>query len=140
MQEAGVNRTWEIAIPNGLYEVRVVAGDPNFTDSIYKMSLENLAAVTGTPGGDIRWFRRWINVQVNDGRLTLANAPGGSNNKVCFIDIRSAKVGARAGNITEDVAVHLLPPPPQALSRMDASHFRSPVSFSDEPIDEFVLL
>ncbi|MGH7176945.1 MAG: delta-60 repeat domain-containing protein [Tepidisphaeraceae bacterium] len=137
MQEGGVNHTWEIAVPDGMYEVRVVSGDPNFIDSIYKLNLEDVTAVTGTPRDDIRWFRRWINVQVNDGRLTLSNSGNGTNNKVCFIDIRSANIGAVNGNITEDVAVHLLPP---AAARSFSRAWR-PIThsiFSDERIEDLV--
>ncbi|MGH7177176.1 MAG: hypothetical protein ACREJC_07345, partial [Tepidisphaeraceae bacterium] len=135
MQDGGNDRTWEIAIPNGLYQVRLVAGDPDFTDSIYKMNLEGVAGVTGTPRDDIRWFRRWMNVQVNDGRLTLSNSPNGSNNKIAFLDIKSAEVGSKAGNITSDVAVHLLPAP---AARSFSMAWR-PIThniFSDERIEE----
>ncbi|MGH7180108.1 MAG: hypothetical protein ACREJC_22210 [Tepidisphaeraceae bacterium] len=135
MQDGGANRTWEIAIPNGLYQVRLVAGDPDFTDSIYKMNLEGLAGVTGTPRDDIRWFRRWVNVQVNDGRLSLTNAVGSSNNKIAFIDIKSAKVGSKAGDVTDDTAVHLLPPPAArsfSLAWRPITHSM----FSDERIEE----
>ncbi|MGH7177793.1 MAG: hypothetical protein ACREJC_10465, partial [Tepidisphaeraceae bacterium] len=135
MQDGGTSRTWEIAIPNGLYQVRLVAGDPDFTDSIYKMNLEGVSALAGTPRDDIRWFRRWVNVQVNDGRLTLTNATGSSNNKIAFIDIKSAAVGSKAGNITSDVGVHLLPPP-AARSFAFAWHVPSVTLFSDRRIDE----
>jgi len=34
MQKDGVSRKWEIAVPNGMYEIRLVAGDPSFTTRI----------------------------------------------------------------------------------------------------------
>ncbi|MGH7176736.1 MAG: hypothetical protein ACREJC_05090, partial [Tepidisphaeraceae bacterium] len=133
MQSGGVNRTWEIAVPNGLYQVRVVAGDPDFLDSIYKLSLEGSAALTGTPHDDIHWFRRTVNVQVSDGRLTLGNAAGSSNNKICFIDIKAAPLDATVGNATADIGVHLLPPP---TARTSAFHWTVGRLFSDQRIEE----
>src|SRR5207249_276764 len=34
------NAFWEIAVPNGTYTVRLVAGDPGFFDSVYKINVE----------------------------------------------------------------------------------------------------
>jgi hypothetical protein len=45
---------WELAVPNGNHTVRVAAGDPDRVNS----------------------------VRVTDGRLTISNAPGASNNKI----------------------------------------------------------
>src|SRR5262249_38623416 len=67
MQKNGANRQWEISLPNGTYEVRLVAGDPNGTDSVYKMNLEGSRALTGTPSGDTHWFRSTSIVNVTDG-------------------------------------------------------------------------
>jgi uncharacterized delta-60 repeat protein len=97
MQAGGANRKWEIAVPNGRYEVRLVAGDPNFTDSKYKMNLEGQLALSGTPGGDVHWFRSTSIVDVTDGRLTLTNASGAQNNKIAWIDIKAAPIGAATG-------------------------------------------
>ena len=35
--------TWEIEVPNGTYEVRLVAGDPSFFDSVYKVNVEGVS-------------------------------------------------------------------------------------------------
>jgi uncharacterized delta-60 repeat protein len=112
MQKDGANRKWEIALPNGLYEVHLVAGDPSFTDSVYKMNLENRFALSGIPSGNTRWFERALNIQVNDGRLTLANTTGSSNNKIAFIDIKAAAPGAVEGPITGNLPVDLVAPAP----------------------------
>ena len=99
MQAGGANRKWEIAVPNGLYYVRLVAGDPNFTDSKYKMNLEGQLALSGTPSGDTRWFRSTSVVNVTDGRLTLSNANGSQNNKIDWIDIKAAPLGTPTGMV-----------------------------------------
>jgi uncharacterized delta-60 repeat protein len=110
MQKNGANRKWEIALPNGLYTVRLVAGDPSATDSAYKMSLEGQLVLSGTPSGDVRWFRSTTNVLVADGRLTLTNAAGAKNNKIAFIDIKNAGIRANAGVVTGSLPVRLYSP------------------------------
>lgn len=107
MQKAGANRKWEIALPNGLYTVRLVAGDPSATDSVYRMSLEGQRVLTGTPRGDVRWFRSTTNVLVSDGRLTLTNAAGAINNKIAFIDIQGAGPRAKPGSVVATLPVKL---------------------------------
>src|SRR5204863_3129994 len=44
----------------------------------------------GTPTSTVGWFDGTKTVTVADGRLTLSNAAGSSNNKVAFIEITSA--------------------------------------------------
>src|SRR4029079_5540836 len=100
MQAGGANRKWEIAVPNGRYQVRLVAGDPNFTDSKYKMNLEGQLALSGTPSGNTHWFRSTPIDDVTDGKLTLTNASGAQNNKICWIDLKAAPEGAATGPVT----------------------------------------
>ena len=107
MQKNGANRKWEIALPNGMYQVTILAGDPNATDSTYKMNLEGKPALSGKPGGNTRWIVSTVNVQVNDGRLTLSNAAGAQNNKIAMIDIKGAPLGAVAGPVQVNVPVQL---------------------------------
>src|SRR5262249_32931838 len=83
------NAVWEIAVPNGSYRVRLVVGDPSNFDSVYRVNVEGTLAVSGTPSGGTLWFDNTVNVTVSDGRLTVSNGAGASNNKVCFIDITS---------------------------------------------------
>ncbi len=111
MQKPVGARTWEIAVPNGMYEVKLAAGDPQQVDSVYRMNLEGQLALSGTPANRVRWFERTVRVQVNDGRLTLSNATGAVNNKIAFIEIRSAAPGAAAGPVTDNVPVSLPIPP-----------------------------
>jgi uncharacterized delta-60 repeat protein len=110
MQEGG-NRKWEIALPNGMYRVHLVAGDPNFTDSVYKINLENRFAISGTPSGNVRWFERTMNIVVTDGRLTLANNAGGVNNKIAFMEIKATGSTAKEGPVTANAPISLVAPP-----------------------------
>jgi hypothetical protein len=84
---ANPNASWEIAVPNGSYTVRIVAGDPGHVDSVYRLNVEGVTTVSATPTSSTRWFEGTSSVSVNDGRLTVTNGAGASNNKICFIEI-----------------------------------------------------
>jgi hypothetical protein len=131
MQKDGGDRKWELEVPNGMYEVRLVAGDPSATDSDYRMSLEGQPVLSGTPTGDVRWFRRTFNVEVKDGRLSLGNAAGAMNNKIAFLDVRLADVGRIAGPVTDNIAVHLVTP-----ATLPQWHRTPSGLFADNQIDE----
>ena len=85
---------WEVAVSNGRYNVRLVAGDPDHQDSVYRTNVEGILAVAGTPTPAVRWFDGNVTVNVSDGRLTIASATGANNNKLCFVEIRAAAAGA----------------------------------------------
>src|SRR5262249_61760354 len=84
------NAVWEISVPNGTYTVRVVAGDPSNIDSVFRIAVEGVLAVSGTPTTANRWIEGTVTVTVADGRLTVGNAGGASNNKINFIEIAPA--------------------------------------------------
>jgi uncharacterized repeat protein (TIGR03806 family) len=100
LQKPGGGTQWEIGVPNGLYQVRIVAGDAIATDSNFQIAVEGTLIVSGTPSTSARWVEGFGAVQVNDGRLTVGNAAGAANNKICFIEIASLTP----------------PPPPQWLA------------------------
>ena len=83
-------RTWSLAVPNGTYTVRLAAGDASFYNSVYKFNLENQLALSGTPTTSSRWVEATRTVTVSDGKLTLTNASGASNNKINFIEVTTA--------------------------------------------------
>jgi glucose/arabinose dehydrogenase len=78
---------WEIAVSNGTYTVRVVSGDAQHFDSVFRTSVEGVLTVNGTPTSATRWVEGTATVAVSDGRLTVRSAAGASNNKICFIEI-----------------------------------------------------
>ena len=84
------NRTWEIAEPNGSYNVDLVAGDPSYADSVYKYNVEGVLALSGTPTAANHWIEGMVTVVVSDGKLTLTNASGSVNNKIDYITITPA--------------------------------------------------
>jgi hypothetical protein len=88
MQRANnLNAFWEIAVPNGTYQVHILTGDPSFTDSVYALNAEGVQVVTGTPTAATHWFEGTATVTVSDGRLTISNGAGARNNKIDAIDV-----------------------------------------------------
>jgi hypothetical protein len=49
--------------------------------------VEGVLVVSGTPTSAARWVEGTAVVTVADGRLTVSNGAGASNNKVNFVDI-----------------------------------------------------
>ncbi|MBM3845298.1 MAG: hypothetical protein FJ405_03295 [Verrucomicrobia bacterium] len=83
-----VARVWEIELTEGKYQVRIVGGDPDNTDSIFQYLVEGLETDTFKPlGGAVRFIDTTVVVDVLDGRLTVENGPNASNNKIAFIEI-----------------------------------------------------
>ena len=89
------NASWEIELPNGSYTVRIVSGDPSYFDSVYRLNVENVPTLSGTPTSTVKWFEGTQTVTVADGRLTISNGAGSANNKLCFVEISSAGAAAR---------------------------------------------
>ena len=81
------NAIWEIALPNGNYDVRIVSGDASNFDSVFRVAAEGVLVVSGTPTSGSRWVEGTARVSVADSRLTITNAAGASNNKICFVEI-----------------------------------------------------
>ncbi|WP_114752532.1 PKD domain-containing protein [Pleomorphovibrio marinus] len=94
----GVNTqgSWEIAVPNGTYEVTVYVGDPAVdtqegTIPSHNVNVEGVNAVnafvpTGTAGAATRMTTGTVTVVVADGKLTL-DAIGGFNTKIQAVEI-----------------------------------------------------
>ncbi|MCU1383514.1 MAG: hypothetical protein JWL71_2211, partial [Acidobacteria bacterium] len=78
---------WEIAVPNGTYTVRLVAGDAGYFDITYKLTVEGVLTVNGTSSAASRWVEGTSTVAVTDGRLTIRNASGATANKICFVEV-----------------------------------------------------
>jgi hypothetical protein len=83
---------WEIGVPPGTYRVRVVSGDPSHVDSVYRVAVEGVLAVSGTPTSANRWIEGTVEVAVTDGRLTVGSAAGASNNKLAFLVVERPAV------------------------------------------------
>jgi glucose/arabinose dehydrogenase len=87
LMQKSANRRWDIEVPNGTYQVKLVAGDANHNDSVFRITAEGALFLSGTPTASNRWIEATGTVRVTDGRLTLDNGTGARNNKVCFVEI-----------------------------------------------------
>ena len=85
---------WEMAIPNGTYNVRIVAGDPSATNSFYSINAEGVSVVKGQPTSGKKWVDGTAAITVKDGRLTISNGSGAQNNKIDFVDISQVSVAS----------------------------------------------
>jgi len=78
---------WECALPNATYEVRVVAGDPRFSNGTFNFLVEGVSAMNGSPTTGSRWLDQTVTVSVQDGRLTITQGSGAEHGKICLIEI-----------------------------------------------------
>ncbi|MBA3845472.1 MAG: hypothetical protein H0X45_02380 [Planctomycetes bacterium] len=78
---------WEIAVPNGGYEVRVVGGDPSFVDSTFDLRVEGVPTLDGPVSEYPRWLDEIREVDVGDGRMTVGNGPASRNAKLSFLEL-----------------------------------------------------
>ena len=83
-------RTWELAVPNGSYNVRIVAGDPSYTDSTIRLAAEGVVVADGALSSSRHFIDATKTINVSDGKLTISNASGAVNNKICFIEVTAA--------------------------------------------------
>ncbi|HEX4790267.1 MAG TPA: hypothetical protein VH372_17500 [Actinospica sp.] len=87
MQRTGGASSWRISVPNGTYLVHAVGGDPDFTDSVYRLDVNGALLVSGTPTSSAHWLEGSARVTVTNGLLTLTNGAGASNDKIDYIDV-----------------------------------------------------
>jgi hypothetical protein len=84
---ANPNAAWQIAVPNGTYEVHILTGDPTATDSVYSLNADGVNVVTATPNSLNLWADGTQTITVTNGLLTVASGAGAGNNKIDAIDI-----------------------------------------------------
>lgn len=90
---------WEIAVPIGTYAITLGVGDPVFTNSVHRIAVEGTLVANFTPATNAAVVDRTrtfsATLTVSDGRLTVSNAAGASNNKVAFIEIQQVTTTAQ---------------------------------------------
>jgi len=79
------DKTWEIELPAGEYDLFFVCGDPSNTDQTNTLDVEGV--IFTDPDGQDNFDEYSGTVVVTDGRLSIKPASGASNAKICFIDI-----------------------------------------------------
>lgn len=83
----GQSRTWRIAVPNGKYSVRLVAGDAESLAGEYALNVEGVKGMRSMPTESTRWHDGTVNVTVTDGDIAISNAAGFFANKLNFVEI-----------------------------------------------------
>jgi uncharacterized repeat protein (TIGR03806 family) len=90
-QKAAVpDAIWELAVPNGTYQVVAVSGDPGHFDSVFRTTAEGNLIINGTPTTGSRFVETvpgGATVIITDGRLTLRSGIGAANNKLNYVEI-----------------------------------------------------
>lgn len=86
LQKSG-NSSWEMDVPNGYYDVHIVAGDADFTDGFMQLTAEGINVVNAAPTAANRWVEGTASVTVTDGKLTIAPGAQATNSKIDFVDI-----------------------------------------------------
>lgn len=87
---ASATRTWEIALPNGSYNVKIVAGDPCY-DTGPQITAEGVTILSGNATISNRWITGTKTITISDGRLTLSAKSGStSRTPINFIEIKKA--------------------------------------------------
>jgi hypothetical protein len=75
--------TWEMAVPNGMYNVKIVAGDGD-SMSAQKFTVEGVPTTQTQTKASTGWSEESVTVVVTDEKLTITASPGSS---LCFVQI-----------------------------------------------------
>ncbi|MBN1123631.1 MAG: lamin tail domain-containing protein, partial [Sedimentisphaerales bacterium] len=95
---------WEIALEEDEYELFIVCGDALYTNQVNTIEVEGVK-LTDPDGVD--YFDEYeMTVMVTDSRLTIGQAFGGSNAKICFIDISPTGLSNHAPFVNAGGDVH----------------------------------
>ena len=86
-QAGNGDHSWQIAVPNGQYRVRIVLGDPESAGSFDRVDVDGSLFVKGKPTAAKPWVSVTRTVTVTSGRLTVSNATDALNNALDFITI-----------------------------------------------------
>jgi hypothetical protein len=83
----GSSTSWEIALPNGTYDVTILAAGYQCQGQLQQIAAEGVLVVNGTAGWDYDTYVGGTQtVTVSDGRLTVTNGPSAALN--CIDDIQ----------------------------------------------------
>ena len=97
------NRRWEYALPNGVYDVHVVAADSTNPAMVNNLTVEGFQLHDNDYSTDFTlkdngFDEYYARVTVADGRLTLAAGPGSVIPRLAYIEINSFTPPALAGD------------------------------------------
>lgn len=84
------NAVWEIAVPNGMYRVEILCGDPSYSDQVNDLLIEG--QLVQDPDGMDNFDAYSVVVEVTDGRLTIRPAASASNAKISYLIISASGI------------------------------------------------
>ncbi len=85
--------SWEIALPQGTYNVYIVGGDPGYKDQTNSYIVEGVKILDPTPYPPGNNFDEYnVTVTVTDGRLTIDPVSGVGYVKICFLHIDGVQI------------------------------------------------
>jgi hypothetical protein len=106
---------WEVALPTGLYEVGVVAGDAKYADGTYAIKAEGSTVINESPTQEKKFAKGYSQVWVSDGRLTLSSGTTAVGNKLVSLTVRKLEQSTANSATTKPTpkptAPVTLPPP-----------------------------
>ena len=79
---------WQYKLPNGVYDVQIGAGQSGKSDGVDMFTLQGKTAAIDSNGNNTQ-DTFYSHVEVNNGVLTLAAAPGAFNTRIDYININS---------------------------------------------------
>ncbi|MDB5324681.1 MAG: hypothetical protein JWM57_250, partial [Phycisphaerales bacterium] len=83
--------SWEVAVPNGTYYVKLVAGSPDVSFGRYEYGIENKSTfLDGSATSAAKWITATDTVTVYDGRLTISNVGDPDNHFLAYVEITDA--------------------------------------------------
>ncbi len=88
----GDNNSWQIDLPNGDYDILLVAGDPNHTDQVNDLVISggDSPLIVDDPDGQDNFDEHELSYSVTQGYLRISPNPGddlGKNQKLTYINI-----------------------------------------------------
>jgi N-acetylneuraminic acid mutarotase len=101
---------WEITVPDGEYQVYVVAGEPKSVNERMGVLVEGEITVSGVTKSARRYLEGSKTVNVTDGRISIEVAPWVAYNKLTYLaiqsthttpDVSTLRIEASAPNATE---------------------------------------
>lgn len=98
------NASWKIAVPNGIYTVHLVSGDPDYIDSVFRINVNNQLVVSGTPSNNNHWIQGTATINVTNGLISVTNGTGSQNDKLDFIDITAQNTATTVAPTATTVA------------------------------------
>ncbi|MDB5358408.1 MAG: hypothetical protein JWN24_4861 [Phycisphaerales bacterium] len=100
LNRRGRGSVWQIAVPDGVYDVHIVGGDPFTSSGRYRITADGVLVVNGRATHANRWVEGTQQMTVTGGMLSITAGPGVQSDRIDFIDI------------SQVVLPTTMPPPP----------------------------